>query len=444
MSAQKIVNFQFALIAFVFIAAIPLGSNRPFFWAINLSIISTFGFLYLLTDTFSRSGSARSPIWPKPTIIAYFAFMVFVLLQCFPLPLLTLSGDLIPASIVPQRISVAVGTTFLSFMRWLTYGLLFWLTIKLFWKTGRAQLCLQVVAIAIALFSLYSLIALTQLGDPLLIFEKKSYLGVATGTFVNRNSFATFLAIGIVISGSFALAELQSIIRHANAWLKMGSSTLLLNIACFAVILIGLITTESRMGLFAAGLGLFTTIVLWLPKIERFRLILSLSFLFASMAAAALILLNADTFLDRVLTTGLAAGTRFDAYLLTLKLIIDRPLTGFGAGTFELVFPLVRDYSLSPYYVWDKAHSTYLSLFVEFGVIFGLLPIIMVAFLFKNALVQYSQSSRVSVRNLSTIAVIVVVAVHSLVDFSLEIQAVALLFVFILGLGSTVRKKNVA
>jgi O-antigen ligase len=429
---------QSLLILFVMYSAVPLASNRPFFWALNLLIA-----VLLAYSVSPKIIHDWRRFTPKPILILFSLLIVYGIVQCFPLSIN--SSVIVPANILPKSITIAVGPTVLAIARWLTYGLLFMTTIAFFRKTGRSRQALQILVVGIAFFAIYSLVALTQLGDPLLIFEKTGSKGVATGTFVNRNNFATFIAIGLVIAFSFILVDLQSQInRSKNNWSSLFSTSLWLNSACIGALFLALVMTESRMGVFAAGTGILVIAGLFLFKIEKHRWLLLSLFLIFLVAISISILTNVDTFLDRVLTVEKAAGSRMDAYILALNLIEDRPLIGFGAGTFELAFPLVRDYTLNPAFVWDKAHSTYLTLFVELGLFFGMIPILIVAILFKSSLAMYVTSSALSVRNLACIGAIIVVGVHSLVDFSIEVQAVTILFVFILAMGQTVRIKNVA
>ena len=72
----------------------------------------------------------------------------------------------------------------------------------------------------------------------------------------------------------------------------------------------------------------------------------------------------------------------------------------------------------------EQAHSTYLALWAEFGFLFGSLPLLIVLAAAIRLL-----ASRLSGLCLAAIGVIVVAAVHSIVDFSLEIEAVAFIFV---------------
>jgi O-antigen ligase len=85
--------------------------------------------------------------------------------------------------------------------------------------------------------------------------------------------------------------------------------------------------------------------------------------------------------------------------------------------------------------LWDKAHSTYLALWFELGIIAGTFPMLVVAgLLFRAILGLWDTSSRMI--SAAAIAVIAVFSIHSVVDFSAEIMADAFLFTAILALGA--------
>ena len=111
-------------------------------------------------------------------------------------------------------------------------------------------------------------------------------------------------------------------------------------------------------------------------------------------------------------------------------------LLGYGGGTFEVAYPLFHQLPVSPDLVWDRAHSTYLSLWAEMGVIAGSIPLLLVLWIAMEALRLYlSRRSGDWTAPAAAVAVIVVAALHSTVDFSLEMQANVFLFLAILATG---------
>ena len=125
---------------------------------------------------------------------------------------------------------------------------------------------------------------------------------------------------------------------------------------------------------------------------------------------------------------------RLSVYLITLRSAFDAPFLGQGYGTFVDVFPMYRDRSISVDGIWGQAHNTYLELFQGLGLVFGLMLVLSVLLLviccLKGAIIRRDNTVA-----LVATAVAALVGIHAVVDFGLQIQAVALTFAAILGAG---------
>ncbi len=122
-------------------------------------------------------------------------------------------------------------------------------------------------------------------------------------------------------------------------------------------------------------------------------------------------------------------------WALTWEAITERPLLAYGAGGFEATFPVFQRPPLDGGLIWSHAHSTYLALWYEHGLVFGSLPLLAVALLMGRCIVALRDPSSIML-SLAALGVGFVFAVHSLVDFSAEIYADALLLVAMLALGA--------
>jgi O-antigen ligase len=63
--------------------------------------------------------------------------------------------------------------------------------------------------------------------------------------------------------------------------------------------------------------------------------------------------------------------TRLQLYQQVFTMIKARPLTGFGFDSFPPAFEMFHKTPVTAGFVWDKAHSTYLTLWAEAGLLFG-------------------------------------------------------------------------
>jgi O-antigen ligase len=122
-------------------------------------------------------------------------------------------------------------------------------------------------------------------------------------------------------------------------------------------------------------------------------------------------------------------------YGLTWRSIADAPLLGFGDGTFQEIFPMYRDNTVDFWGVWDKAHNSYLELLQGLGVPAALLFLAAIALLAGRCVFAALTRRNSVTAPLAASAATVIVALHAFVDFSMQIEAVALTWVALLGAG---------
>jgi O-antigen ligase len=96
---------------------------------------------------------------------------------------------------------------------------------------------------------------------------------------------------------------------------------------------------------------------------------------------------------------------------------------------------MFRDDSLSVYFAWDKAHNTYLEIFQGLGLLFGAMLIGCVAILVWECVKGARIRKRGATIPAIAASVSFLVGAHALVDFSLQIQAVTLTYMAVLGAG---------
>lgn len=418
------------LVAIVALAPIPLGSNRPFFWALWAGVIGVVGLVYLLL-LLVRGETLRMPLgrlWlPALLFAGLIGFLGLQILPIMPGAFVTVAGDVVASA----TLSLAPGSTLLTLLQFGTYGLFFFLMLQVAANRSRARKIGVALFCIVAAHALYGLIALALLDDSLLFFPKWAYDGFATGSFVNRNSFATFLAFGVVLGVLLALRELKGGARSA------GSNAAMV-LAATALILATLVATGSRMGLLAGlfGAGLAALMAGGKGEGGAFRSRgLLLGLLPFAAALVVLVLYGAGTF-DRLGSLENDANVRGDLYTQVFGMIAARPWLGYGGGTFEVAYPLFHQLPVSPDLVWDKAHSTYLSLWAELGLVAGSIPLLLLAWIGLDALrLYFTRRSGDWTAPAAAVAVIGVAALHSVVDFSLEMEANVFMFLAILAVG---------
>lgn len=203
----------------VFLAPLALGGNRPAIWALSAALLFAWAAMY-----FARLGfadvSLRATTGRYRTISGLFwLFTAFIVLQLLPIAdLLPRSWLTLPGDVDPGRsISITPGDTALALLRWLSYGLLFYLCLQVGANRLRSSLFLKLLFGIVVAHAVYGLLLYFEFEDTILFTEKWAYQGFVTGGFVNRNSYATFLAIGATIGS----ALIGTIIGGATRWLDL-------------------------------------------------------------------------------------------------------------------------------------------------------------------------------------------------------------------------------
>ena len=216
-------------------------------------------------------------------------------------------------------------------------------------------------------------------------------------------------------------------------------------IAAAFVIIVALVGTASRGGILATGLGLLVLAVLMLGGRDKGfsgRREILIVLIVAGGLAAALILAFGDMLFGKITGQGLSDSARMAVYIIVLRSILDAPLLGYGYGTFVDIFPMFRDRSISVEGGWDQAHNTYLEVFQGLGVVFGTALVVCVTIL----VVKCFTGARLRREGIMAPAVATgaafIVGVHSLAEFSLQIQAVTLTFAAVLGAGVAQSKSS--
>jgi O-antigen ligase len=153
-----------------------------------------------------------------------------------------------------------------------------------------------------------------------------------------------------------------------------------------------------------------------------------------ALIAGLIVWASGGTTLDRLDTTDETGSSRTLIFADTLDMISARPLLGHGYGSYEQAIPLYQTRSLGPV-IFDKAHNTYLEHAAELGlpatILLYLGPVLLFGYCVRGVFVRRKDK----LFPLIAVAATVLVAVHSLVDFSLQIPAIAVTYAILLGLG---------
>ena len=334
-------------------------------------------------------------------------------------------------------LTVDVAATFESLLLGLAYCLLFLLVCSLFDTRKRLTWLLATLVLS-GTFQAFWGAAMTLSGvEWLLVIPKTSYIGDATGTFVNRNHLAGYLELTLACGIGLLLALRDGRpFRWVNVLELLMGPKARLRLA-LVVMVIALVMTHSRMGntAFFAALLLVGGLFVLLDREHRLRN----SLILASIVVIDILVISQyfglEKLKDRVLSTRIhdvvvdgevvqqANEIRDDVFIYALPLLKDKPLTGQGAGSFEAVFPKYPGADIRLHF--DHAHNDYLQFAIEHGLI-GMLPLLgfVLLALWRALQAMWRRESLYrSGVGFGAAMGIVAIGVHSSTDFNLQIPA---------------------
>lgn len=301
---------------------------------------------------------------------------------------------------------------------------------------------LRVFSVAGGLLALFAVAQFAAFPNSLMFGEKIHYLGSLTAPFVNRNTAATFYGVTLLsLLCQFRREQVPSIFGSGKAVFRPGVSVgriatlTILTAAAF----VALALTTSRGGVAASVVGVIVFAVGMFvappppkqkagafpskggrgtfPRIAMAMLVLAL------LAAAFWFFAGRATL--RAEIQGLDDG-RFCVLAGIYQAIEDNWLTGIGAGVFSVYFPAYRDAACGVSGQWEMAHNFYLDAQLALGIVF--VPILLSVVLFLVVVLRRGIVNRRRNRPIvwAGIGSCFIVALHSVVDFSLQIPGFGL------------------
>ncbi|WP_423069415.1 O-antigen ligase family protein [Devosia sp. CN2-171] len=409
------------MLVVVGLAPLIFGSNNASTQMVETFLIAVVALLYI-----TLSGNSLPAGWWQPTAVAVLSVLtlMYVAFQLLPLGL---EGRSVNGLAAPGTISIAPGDTWIGLINLCGFAL-FALLVRFASRHEKRRMFLFSSAfVLVALYAVLGL-ALLRMGDTLLFIEKTAYRGVTTATFVNRNSYATFLSMGFVVGLAWLGGRFGRLATPQPAGSRWSTA---LAVVGLLAILASLIATNSRMGLVACAAGTVMVFVLWVTSSARGVLSIVLPLVAAAVAASVLFVTLGTGLVTRLISTEDDFGQRLELYRQVARMIEARPITGFGLEAFEVAFPLFHQLPLAIDSTIRNAHSTYLALWTELGLVAGTLPMLIFGLCLIGAVARALRPHPGWPIAAAGAGAMVVAAVHSTVDFSLEIQANVYFLIFV-------------
>ncbi|MEA3535438.1 O-antigen ligase family protein [Rhizobium sp. CC-YZS058] len=438
--------------SFVILLALTIyGAVEP---ATYLSLTLVMGGILLAgVSLFGLPAKPKSAILVTVGIAA--AVTVWVVAQTTPLPAKFMSDDAWRELAEPAAgvISLSPGDDLAALLKVLLPFAGFLVTLILFDTDERALGFLRLLVLGAAILAAVALAQFFEDPGSLLFVEKRFYRDSFTGFFVNRNTAATFFATALLASIALTLRTLKRIPVAALtvAWNTVGplspvarSALLRAGFSLFLtlVLLVALVLTKSRAGIgcFVVALGVLMLIRTFGSRKHGAASGTTPVQIWRRRAGVGLaliaVLFSINLVFGQVLLRAQTASTtdpRFCVIPAIARAVLDHLPAGSGLASFRTVFPAYRDASCGIAFVWDMAHNVYLEGLLSLGLLF---PVVLLCALYTL--------SRIFVLGMKTrrryrfapqlgLAVLLLVVLHSALDFSIQIPGYALYFATILG-----------
>ena len=423
------------------------GGDRPLAWGVNAIV---FGALVVALELYELATGSSHPVALRRIWLSALGLAVVVawtLIQMSPWvpasfqhPIWRLAEEQLGQP-VPGSISVNRDATALALVRLLTNASAFWLAIQVCRSRQRSVWLVQAVAMIGLAYAIYGLIAFLMFPGSILWFTKVAYPESLTSTFVNRNSYATYAAIGLVCAFALVLRSFSAVEQQSTAWRQAAAVLVAFNgaggfwLATTLVVGAAFMLTGSRAGILCGLAGVVTIAILAVVRRKQSANHGEVAIAIAVLALGAIGLSYGETFASRISDFGLRLDDRLLVDKMVLIAIADHPVLGFGFGTFEHVFPMYRDASISPFGRWDKVHNDYLEAVIGFGVPIAAVFMCGLALLVGRCFWGVVSRRHYNTAGAAATAVSVVVLAHAAVDFSLQMPGVSLTFAAVLGAG---------
>jgi O-antigen ligase len=440
------------LVAALAVAPFPLGANRPWSWSLLCMLVVVCWLLWYASvwaqpNAVARLG--RGLIAPLALIAIALVWGVVQFLPVAPAswahPIWQLAAGIL-GSPSGGAISLDPWRTETTVMKFATYAMAAWLTRCFAARSERANFLLNAVIAIGAAYAAYALAmqaaGLSQFG---LFYGVRAVRADVSAPFVNHNSYATYAGLTTLCAGIRLVERGTATIVSSRGPRQFVLTSIhylfgrgVLYFAAAALALSSLIATASRAGTFATLVAIVGLLFLAAMVGRRQGRMTRPAGIGAAVLVAIVVLfvINGEALMSRVddlAVSGVSDNTRLLLWQSALRMIGNAPLFGLGLGTYEIAYPMYSDTMLP--FIMDRAHNDYLELAAGWGLPAAICWWVALAWLVMLCARGVLARRRNRVYPMVAVGASLLVGVHALFDFSLQMPAIALTYACLLGLG---------
>lgn len=423
----------YSLLALLVLTPLPYGAVET--WSIALWEICVFVVALMWAAHAAIEG--RLKIAANPLALPMIALLIVAIVQILPMRFLPMAsgGE-------RQTISYDVYATLQVAIK-IFASICFFLLFATFVNDNRRRYLAVNVIIAVCV-----MIALIGIGQS---FGKILWQRGVYGPFVNRNHFAGFLEMGVGLAGGLIVGRVVK------------QLTLVIYASCALAMCAGIALSASRGGMLALAAEVVFLALVAVPNFISSHkskdsdrpgrsgvLLRSAAALVVGFAAlgGATLLVGSERLVQNISQTQSELEgesptderfSRRDIWSATTRLIKDHPYVGVGLGAYQFAYTRY-DQSSGAQRV-EQSHNDYLQIVADAGLIGGLIALAFVILLFARGFsaAQTRDRERRAV-TLGALAGCFAIAVHSFVEFNLQITSNAQLFLALAALATPERK----
>jgi hypothetical protein len=434
---------------------LPMGANRDWAWSPMVLLVGALAIVCALglgaRDGLKISAAERTPLL---VLIACFAILIAVsLLQMSTFVVPSISAGLYAkAREILGHGHAAVPTLAIDasrdvLLKCLACGLIFAIARTVCADRRHARLLLVALLASALLVVAYALLKQSTthscyVGDYLKKqgeFEMSTDRCLMSGTFVGSNVFACF--VGMALAATIALFFGD---RSRRGWdeeegdhgslLRSLTGTRLVLIASALAFTGCLLISGSRAGFASTVLGVLVLLFLMMRGRWRSRAQIGRTMLVGVAIAAVVGLIAGGALVHKMSTLSHSdSANRLVIWRAAVVAIGQSPWLGWGLGSFNDIYAILQPLEIPQ--TNDKAHSTPLETIVELGIPAAIPALMTVLLPWLVCLRGALQRRRQRWLPAAAFAISGIAIVHSTVDFSLQIPAVAFWVSAFLGLG---------
>ena len=390
----------------------------------------------------------------------FYLVLGFLFLQVLPLPSFIISL-LSPeaAGIKNNPFLLSGNSAFISFapylypvrmslIRWTIYGLFFLGLAQVLNTRKRLEITCWTILVTATFVSLYGIYQ-TYVGDNR-IWWFAGFGGDVRGTYINRNHFAGYMAMALMLAIGFASSLINNFSRRKDPAqqntrvrilrllsLEQSHSKRLLVLFCGVMIGLGLVLSASRGGIVSAALGLLVMGLFYVTRQSQKRnglIVLAVFLLIGAYGVHVGLEHTVERFQSEQIQSSFEGRYRYAEK--TMDVFRDYKLTGVGVGNFRYAYPRYQapeDMGL----LIDYAHNDWAQLLAEAGIAGFMVVLFGIGYFVYFFFSRWRSRRDPYVLGLGVVgpAVLAVMGLHSFFDFNLHIPANVLVLAAVVVIG---------